>query len=146
MPLLEDPQNGTQVLLITSRETKRWVIPKGWPMKGKKDYKAAEREAFEEAGLIGRAGKNSIGSYFYWKRGVAAFGLCEVTVYPFYVARQATTWREKGQRQMRWFPVDAAALLVDEPGLQDIIEKLSLKPRPSSHPEASGEPIPPGSH
>ena len=56
-----------EVLLVTSRETKRWLIPKGWPMKGKKPHKAAAQEAEEEAGVKGEIKNKPLGSYDYWK-------------------------------------------------------------------------------
>ena len=115
-------EDGTlQVLLITSRETRRWVIPKGWPMKGLKDHKAAAREAEEEAGLVGRMRKESIGSYAYFKRRNDHFDLCEVTVYLLKVESQKKQWREKDQRQCRWFSLEDAADRVDEPGLTKLI-------------------------
>ena len=58
----------TEILLLASRETKRWVIPKGWPMKGIKNWAAAAQEAREEAGIIGKARKKPIGSFLYFKR------------------------------------------------------------------------------
>src|SRR5271168_308516 len=70
-----------QILLLTSRETRRWVIPKGWPMKGRKPWEAAAIEALEEAGIEGRARKKSIGNFLYFKRRDAHFDLCRVEVY-----------------------------------------------------------------
>ena len=64
LPIRLDDSGGTEVMLITSRETRRWVIPKGWPMKGRTPGQAAMVEAFEEAGLEGDiAGKAKLGSY-----------------------------------------------------------------------------------
>lgn len=61
--------SGLQILLITSRETRRWVIPKGWPIRGLRPRDVAAREAFEEASLVGKiVGKRAIGSYHYSKR------------------------------------------------------------------------------
>jgi 8-oxo-dGTP pyrophosphatase MutT (NUDIX family) len=57
-----------EVLLVTSRESKRWVIPKGWPMKGKKNWAAAAQEAKEEAGVVGRTQKKPVGEFVYPKR------------------------------------------------------------------------------
>lgn len=68
LPLTVGDDGNVRVLLLTSRETKRWVIPKGWPMKGRKPYEAAAQEALEEAGVIGHTKKNPIGSYVYFKR------------------------------------------------------------------------------
>ncbi|MBP0652251.1 NUDIX domain-containing protein, partial [Mycobacterium tuberculosis] len=69
------------MLLVTSRETRRWIIPKGWPMKGMKDRDAAAREALEEAGLTGRISQRPIGHYRYFKRTPDAFQPCRVDVY-----------------------------------------------------------------
>src|SRR5690606_20329418 len=74
-----------EVLLVTSRETKRWLIPKGWLMKGKKPHKAAAQEAVEEAGVKGEIESESLGHYDYWKRRAAHFDLCRVEVYPLKV-------------------------------------------------------------
>jgi 8-oxo-dGTP pyrophosphatase MutT (NUDIX family) len=124
LPLQRDEQGNLRVLLITSRETRRWIIPKGWPMKGLDDSEAAAREALEEAGVTGRVRRKPIGTYQYWKRGVASFELCEVKVYPLEVERQLETWREKGQREARWFSPEDAADLVEEPGLRALIATL----------------------
>ena len=59
---------GIEVLLITSRETRRWVIPKGWPIKDLRPHQTAAREAWEEAGIEGRTGARKIGVFDYDKR------------------------------------------------------------------------------
>lgn len=120
-------RNGTlEVLLVTSRETKRWLIPKGWPMKGKKAYKAAAQEALEEAGVKGTVGQVAIGHYDYWKRRAEHFDLCRVQVYPLEVLKQLKKWPEKGQRDYRWFEVEEAAQQVLEPALAAVIRALPL--------------------
>ena len=81
LPLTIGEDGVTRVLLLTSRETKRWVIPKGWPMKGRKPYEAAAQEALEEAGVTGQAKKKPIGTYTYFKRREAHFDVCRVDVY-----------------------------------------------------------------
>jgi 8-oxo-dGTP pyrophosphatase MutT (NUDIX family) len=127
VPVRQDPGGEWQVLLITSRETHRWVIPKGWPMKGRTDAQAAAREAFEEAGVEGRVRKKPVGKYEYWKRGASEFMLVEVTVFLLEVKKQLDTWPEKGQRRLRWFPIDEAAQLVEEPGLSAVLSKLEKR-------------------
>ena len=91
-----------EVLLVTSRETGRWVIPKGWPMKGKKPFQAAATEALEEAGVIGKVARKPAGSFEYWKRREDHFDLCSVKVYLMEFKAQAESWRERGQRQHSW--------------------------------------------
>ena len=117
-----------QVLLLTSRETRRWVIPKGWPMKGLKPRAVAVREAYEEAGLLGTiTSKHMIGVYHYEKQLPREQRLCEVRVFQFWVAQQLDDWPEKRQRETRWFDVLEAAALVDEGGLAEIV-RLAFPP------------------
>src|ERR1700757_5349714 len=93
-----------QVMLLSSRETRRWVIPKGWPMRGKKSREAATQEAYEEAGLIGHVvGKRPIGIYHYSKQRRSGSTLCQVRVYLFRVERQLDEWPEKQERARQWF-------------------------------------------
>lgn len=114
-----------QIMLITSRETGRWVIPKGWPMKRRTASQAAAQEAFEEAGLRGRIGEQPLGAYGYVKRRKnGQLQQCTVTVYPLLVRGQAADWPEHGQRQCVWYPQDNAAAQVAEPELAEIIETL----------------------
>ena len=125
-------ENGEmQILLLTSRETKRWVIPKGWPMKGFKNWAAAAREAKEEAGVIGRPRKKPLGSFLYFKRRPARFDLCRVEVYVLDFEKRLDHYREKGQREARWFPIDEAASRVEEPGLIAMLRDLDVMPRKS---------------
>ena len=141
LPVRLDAAGRTRVLLITSRETKRLIVPKGWPMKGHKDYRAAAIEAQEEAGVIGRVGKKPVGTYTYWKRRAEHFDLCRVKVYILEVERQLPAWREKGQRQGAWFLVDDAADLVDEAGLVTILRGLGdVWPRKGTKRAAEGRP------
>lgn len=114
-----------EVAIVQSRETKRWIVPKGWPMRKLSEAHAAEREAFEEAGLLGEIAKHPIGHYDYWKRLKDNFILCRVNVYPLMVAQQAEEWPEKGQREMRWLVPELAAEAVDDPGLKLLILHLA---------------------
>ena len=121
-----------QVLLITSRETKRWVIPKGWPEKKTKPYALAAREAYEEAGLLGKVAKKPLGTYHYDKRLTADKAVsCRVQVYLFEVERELGDWPEKGQREKLWVPPAEAARLVSESELAEILLRLA-PPAPSS--------------
>jgi 8-oxo-dGTP pyrophosphatase MutT (NUDIX family) len=111
-----------EVLLVTTRETGRWVIPKGWPMVGKTPRAAAAREALEEAGVVGKPGRRRLGAYNYPKLlKSGATVVCRVTVFPLAVTEQKATWREQDQRTTRWFSPAEAAEAVQEPGLSAII-------------------------
>jgi 8-oxo-dGTP pyrophosphatase MutT (NUDIX family) len=119
-------EHSLEILLISSRETHRWVIPKGWPMKGRKPHATAAREALEEAGVIGRIGKRPVGSYQYVKRlKNGAPLLCTVDVFPMMVTRQRDRWREMDQRTLQWFPAEEAAVAVEEPELQALIDDFA---------------------
>jgi len=125
VPLRFDERGAAQVLLVTSRETQRWVIPKGWPMKGRKPCDAAAQEAFEEAGVIGKIEKKPIGRYAYFKRRAITFDLCEVEVFVLVVEKQAQAWPEQAQRRANWYAIEEAAKLVDEPGLVAVLLGLA---------------------
>lgn len=131
-----------QVMLLTSRGTKRWVIPKGWPMRGKKNWAAAAQEAKEEAGIIGKTHKKPIGEFLYFKRRAAHFDLCSVEVYVLNVEKRLDSYREKGQREARWFALEDATDLVQEPGLTALLRELDLtrfhKPAKRKPPDKHG--------
>ncbi|MEA1830913.1 NUDIX hydrolase [Methylobacterium durans] len=127
LPFRKNPDGGFAVLLVTSRESRRWVIPKGWPMKGRKPYEAAAREAYEEAGVIGHIGKRPLGFFLYEKRLKSRDSvLCQVKVFPLEVRKQLKRWPEQSEREQRWFAPSEAADLVAEPGLAAII-RAALK-------------------
>lgn len=115
--------NKLEILLITSRETRRWIIPKGWPIRHLRPRDVAAREAFEEAGLVGKiVGKRSIGSYHYTKHlPDEGERLCRVKVFLLSVDHQLDDWPEKEQRTQRWVEPVKAAQMVDEGGLAEIL-------------------------
>lgn len=116
-------KDGIEILLITSRETRRWVIPKGWPMITLAAHDAAAQEAWEEAGVRGEIGPDPIGVFRYRKRMKSGPPQrCRVDVFPLAVASEAKDWPEKRQRQRRWVPALEAARMVEEPGLRLLIE------------------------
>jgi 8-oxo-dGTP pyrophosphatase MutT (NUDIX family) len=117
-------EGHVEVCLITTRETGRWSLPKGWPMKGRHDFAAARIEAEQEAGVTGKPGKTPIGSFLYWKRRDRHFGLVEVTVYPLLVTDILSSWKEQAQRHVRWATPRDASLVVDEPGLAALLVEI----------------------
>lgn len=111
-----------EVMLITTRETRRWILPKGWPEIGEALSAAAAREAHEEAGIDGRVAMREAGRYYYSKLTAGGDSLrCEVLVYPLEVNEVASKWKEKGQRDRRWVSPARATAMVTEPGLGEII-------------------------
>lgn len=121
-----DETGALRVLLISSRETGRPVIPKGWPMRGRSDAKAAAIEAEEEAGVRGTVSKKPIGRYNYWKRLKTHFRLVRVDVYALEVTRMVEHYKEEGIRRMVWLEPDEAAGVVDDPELATLIRSAVL--------------------
>jgi 8-oxo-dGTP pyrophosphatase MutT (NUDIX family) len=94
-------------MLLTSRETGRWVIPKGWPIKRLKPHQVAAQEAYEEAGLVGSTtSERQVGIYHYEKQFAAGGFLCEVRVFLFRVDQQLDEPPDRGQEH----PVDAVSV------------------------------------
>lgn len=113
---------------MTSRDTGRWVIPKGWPMARKCAYEVAAQEAFEEAGVNGTVEKETLGDYTYSK--VLRDGLkvtCKVQVYALEVTTVAKNFKEKGERTIEWVSCDEAVKRVQEPELRNLF--LAFKRR-----------------
>jgi 8-oxo-dGTP pyrophosphatase MutT (NUDIX family) len=121
-------ESSVEVLLITSRGTGRWVIPKGWPMKKKKPHEAAEIEAWEEAGVRGVARKKSVGRYTYLKwleNGDVA--PCVVEVFQIEVQDLVKDFKERGQRRIAWVSLEEAARRVREVELKSLL--VNFKPK-----------------
>ena len=115
-----------QVLLVTSRESKRWVIPKGNFANTVSPHAAAAQEAEEEAGVRGAVCPTPLGTYRYRKRkGSGASLMADVEVFPLSVNEQLTDWKEKKQRERRWFSLSDAANAVEEPDLRDLIRTFN---------------------
>jgi 8-oxo-dGTP pyrophosphatase MutT (NUDIX family) len=126
LPYRFDRDARVEILLVTSRESGRWIIPKGWPIKGFKPAKTAAREAYEEAGVRGHVSGRPLGRYLYEKRMedcVASFP-CEVQVFPLLVKTELKKWPEYGQRKVRWFSVPQATAVVRDDDLRKLILQL----------------------
>jgi len=113
-----------EFLMVTSRRTRRWIIPKGWPMKRTKPAVAAAREAYEEAGVLGTVSADSIGAFIYEKfldekRGSLT---CAVRVFPLMVIKQLSTWPESHQRKIRWFTSEEFDHSQDNEGLRELVD------------------------
>ncbi len=116
-------KNGkVQVLLITSRGTKRWIIPKGWQVKGRSMAQSAVIEAWEEAGVIGRAKGDTLGQFNYIKsEGPGRLSPCTATVFAVKVKSLKSKFPERGQRRLKWLGRKKAAAKVADPALGALI-------------------------
>jgi 8-oxo-dGTP pyrophosphatase MutT (NUDIX family) len=118
----EPKGDRVEVLLVTSRDTGRWIIPKGWPMADKPAHGVAAQEAYEEAGVKGRVDREPLGFYVYDKVLKDDFSVgCRVQVHALQVEKLEEDYPEKTQRTHRWFDYETAAAQVREPSLKSLI-------------------------
>jgi 8-oxo-dGTP pyrophosphatase MutT (NUDIX family) len=123
---LRESRKGREVLMITSRGSGRWVLPKGWPMKGRTLAGAALREAWEEAGVIGTVEDTPVGWYSYEKTRKDGPPLsCRVEVFRVAVTDLARDWPEARKRRREWMALEQAAGVVTEPQLQALLRRLA---------------------
>ena len=128
LPYRKSSADRAEFMLVTSRETRRWIIPKGWPQKGKSPDRCAAREAFEEAGVVGDVGRQPVGSFSYAKRLKNGASIeCEVRVFPLEVKRQRAHWPEKQERRIKWLSASKAAEKVKDRSLSRIIRRMARK-------------------
>ncbi len=126
-----------QILLITSRDTGRWVIPKGWAIDGRTHAQTAAQEAWEEAGAEGKIGALCLGNFPYDKVLSPNKSLpCEVEVFGLRVTRLAKKFPERKERRRKWFSAKVAARKVNEPGLRALLGALPDYLAPQSGAEA----------
>lgn len=118
-------RSDVEFMVITSRDTRRWVIPKGWPIKGKAPHEVVANEAFEEAGVRGKVKKKALGYFTYLKRLDDGRGvLCSVQVHAMKVKGHIADFPEKGQRKVDWVSSSEAAARVSEPELRGLFHML----------------------
>lgn len=123
---LRSGPDGPEVLMVTSLGTGRWVLPKGWPMKGRTLAGAALREAWEEAGVIGQIADTPVGSFSYEKLRKGRLPMrCRVEVFRVTIDQLADQWPECKRRKRCWMPVQTAAGLVAEPSLRTLLAGIS---------------------
>ncbi|MGL4197770.1 MAG: NUDIX hydrolase [Allorhizobium sp.] len=122
-----------EVLVITSRDTGRWVIPKGWHMPGKLPHAIAEQEAYEEAGIKGKACREPFGYYSYMKRMRGGHQvLTRVQVHALEVKSLLKEFPEKGSRKLEWVSCQEAASRVDEPELKALFLAFGKQTLPAA--------------
>jgi len=126
----EEPDAPIEIMLVTSRQTRRWIIPKGNVDHGMAPHAAAAQEAEEEAGVLGDISHDPLGSFIYEKRVVG--GLCiaaRVIVFPLAVREVKDEWKESNWRRRQWFAIDDVANVIQEPGLREIIGDFAAEMR-----------------
>ena len=115
-----------QVLLITSRRTQRWILPKGWPENGMTPGESAANEAMEEAGVTGKLNERPLGVYYYEKTVKNGKNYpCIVTIYELKVQKTWADYQEKSERRRKWFSQKGAAKRVLEPDLALLIKSFN---------------------
>ncbi|MGE5723103.1 MAG: DUF47 family protein [Sphingomonadales bacterium] len=128
LPYRTEDDGSVRLLMITSRETRRWVIPKGNPMRGLPPHRAAAQEAFEEAGISGIPCPTAIGAYRYLKRRKSGrFASVSVDVFPLAVYAEVEHWPEREQRERRWVSLAEAEAMADEPELKALIARFKAE-------------------
>jgi 8-oxo-dGTP pyrophosphatase MutT (NUDIX family) len=116
-------KKGLEILVVTSRRTKRLIIPKGWSMPGLLDARAAAIEANEEAGVKGTVSRRPIGSFEYIKEIGSRGILIRAEVFPLEVRKVKSSWKEQKQRKRKWLPLDQAIIELDDAGLKKLIDQ-----------------------
>lgn len=129
LPVRLHAEGFVEVMLVTSRESRRWIIPKGWPTPGLPPHEVALREARDEAGLVGNIAPAPFGYFTYDKRLTSGLVLpCRVAVYLLHVTGQLERWRERGQRDGVWLTSREAARRVCNLSLQRLIARAGRSP------------------
>ena len=121
IPYRYDADGQLEILLVTSRKKRRWVLPKGHVRLGMGAHSSAAKEAFEEGGVIGLTGAEPVTNYVRKRRHVSEGEACSVTVYPMAVLTEAPVWPEMGQRERKWAKISDALDLVETKGLRKAI-------------------------
>ena len=125
MLCVRDGPDGPEVLLVRTLDTGRWIVPKGWPMKGRTLWETAAREAWEEAGATGRVDPQEIGRLMGTKRLKNGIEVpSEIVVFRMDDTRLADEYPEAGRRKRRMLPAAQAAARADMPDLADLIRRL----------------------
>ncbi len=116
-----------EILLITTRRARRWIIPKGWLINGLTPSETAAREAWEEAGVLGQCGSESLGRFAYIKnRPGKPSALCLVDVFPLHVQRSEAHFPEAGERRRKWVSPKKASSKVASPDLAALLGGFGL--------------------
>jgi 8-oxo-dGTP pyrophosphatase MutT (NUDIX family) len=125
---------GVEALLVASRTTGYWGIPKGHIETGEMSHHTAGREAFEEAGVLGQIAEQAVGSFIYYKRGRSA--RYRVAVHLLRVEGAMWQFPERHTRRMKWVPLALAGQEVANPQLAEIFDRIKSKEHGTASPAA----------
>jgi ADP-ribose pyrophosphatase YjhB (NUDIX family) len=139
IPYKMDDQGKLVILLVTSRRTRRWIIPKGKVKPRTLPSRSAEHEAFEEAGVLGRIGKQPVGAY--WQGDALPSGpegSLHVQAFALEVTEELPVWDEMHLRKRRWFRLKDALRAIDDLEIRALLRDFAHQHRastaPSEHP------------
>jgi 8-oxo-dGTP pyrophosphatase MutT (NUDIX family) len=125
LPYRRSADGEPELLLVTSRGTRQWIIPKGWPIEGLTNAESAAREAYEEAGILGNSNETPIGIFTYEKarKGEEAVSPFFVEVYLLRVDRQLAYWPEASQRSIAWVSPEQAQSMISNTSLAGLVAR-----------------------
>lgn len=132
IPYRYDADGQLEVLLVTSRKKRRWVLPKGHVRPGMGPHSSAAKEAFEEGGVIGRTEVNPIANYIRKRRQGPENEVLSVTVHPMAVITEAPVWPEMLERERRWATIPVALSLAEGKGVREALAAFDLAFSPYS--------------
>lgn len=125
-------EGAVEILLVTTLKTRRWIVPKGWPLAGRTPSESAASEALEEAGVLGEVALKSLGSFLYNKHHKSGdVTACKVHVFPMRVVSQRRSWAEKRARETCWCSAEEALARVSDPGLRRLIARFTRQQKPN---------------
>ena len=128
IPFRATPAGHIEVLLVTSRRNRRWIIPKGKVARGMLPHRSAAKEALEEAGVVGVIENVPVAEYVQTK--LALDGKLEairVRAFPLAVTSELQRWREDHQRERRWLPLNEAIRCVDDPAIRTVLKRFAKR-------------------
>lgn len=118
-----------RILLVSARARQGWGVPKGWPVEGRAPFMSAALDAFEEAGIVGDIDPRPLTDYRYPRSGEdEAARICRVTLFAMRVRGTLSHWKERGERQRRWFAAAEAADRIEDVELARFVRVLASRP------------------
>ena len=120
LPFRFGKDGALEVLLVTTRGKGRWILPKGKIDQGWRPAETAAAEAFEEAGVSGAILEPPIAESI-------ATGWGRVSVHAIQVERVLDEWPEMGQRERRWVAIDDGVEMVNDKGLQQLLNRVATE-------------------